>query len=150
MAVRVAFASAEVVHTDLHATRTSPTSPLLRIDSSLVNVYYTPSRHSSMACTELEAQPPRHSVGIASNPEFNLPPRPSSICENCWTGPFSAQLGLSHDGGYSYLAWTSELEQRASAGCAWCKLLLGKISRGRQFKEQPERRLSIKVVISKP
>ncbi|OJT13598.1 hypothetical protein TRAPUB_9849 [Trametes pubescens] len=44
------------------------------------------------------------------------------------------------------------MEQRASAGCAWCKLLLGEILLGRRFKgvkEQPERRLRIKVTMGK-
>lgn len=143
-------------HTYLHATRTSRPCPSLRIDSSLVDVYYTPLCHSSMARTELEARPPRHSPGIASHHESNLPPRPSSTCEHCWTGPFAAQLGLFRNGGYSYLVLESEMEQRASSGCAWCKLLLGEISRGRRWrrfkrvKELPERRLSIKVMIEQP
>ncbi|KAI0823931.1 heterokaryon incompatibility protein-domain-containing protein [Trametes gibbosa] len=76
-----------------------------------------------------------------------LPPRPSSICQLCWDGPFAAHLGLFQapvidpaleesdepTGGYSY--WTSwaGLEERAAAGCSWCQLLLS------LYRQQPIR-----------
>lgn len=68
-----------------------------------------------------------------------LPPRPPSVCEACWKGPFAAHLGLFHprlrtkishvsedyeDGGFSYLVSGWQTMQHASAGCDWCQLLL--------------------------
>lgn len=68
-----------------------------------------------------------------------LPPRPPSVCEECWKGPFAARLGLFHsrlrtkvshasedyeEGGYSYLVSGWQTIQHASTGCDWCQLLL--------------------------
>ena len=68
-------------------------------------------------------------------------PRPPSLCEACWKGPFAAHLGLLSEpldlsgdesvrGGYAYTTSWAALESRASApgqpdsGCQWCRLVL--------------------------
>lgn len=68
-------------------------------------------------------------------------PRPPSLCEACWEGPFAAHLGLlsepldisgdeSVGRGYAYTTSWAALESRASApgrpdsGCQWCRLVL--------------------------
>lgn len=79
-----------------------------------------------------KTSPPARSVDKAS-----LPPRPSTICQVCWEGPFAAHLGLfakrastpwfTSSGrcteGYSYSSSWAELESRAGAGCTWCGFL---------------------------
>ncbi|OJT13608.1 hypothetical protein TRAPUB_9844 [Trametes pubescens] len=69
-----------------------------------------------------------------------LPPRPSSICQVCWEGPFAMQFGLTYtppgeeqplDNHWpeSYSYWTSmpDLDSRALAGCVWCRFLVAAI-----------------------
>ncbi|KAH9849434.1 heterokaryon incompatibility protein-domain-containing protein [Lenzites betulinus] len=63
--------------------------------------------------------------------KLNLPPRPPSVCQPCWEGPFAAHLGLFSPplhyrgrGGYSYTTSLAALEARAAEGCSWCSLLL--------------------------
>lgn len=67
----------------------------------------------------------------------SLPPRPPTICQVCWEGPFAAHLGLFaprtplpdlHKNawctdGYSYSTSWAELQSRADAGCTWCRFL---------------------------
>lgn len=102
-----------------------------------------------MARNKREAQPLRRSARIAS--KSKLPPKPLSICEDCWKGPFAAQLGLFHTplkiigndklqhGGYTYFVSRSKITQRASTGCAWCNFVL------RHVRSHPARRLKITV-----
>lgn len=64
-----------------------------------------------------------------------LPPRPPSVCEECWEGPFAMHFGIplvSLRSGKWYRRWPEEisystsltkLESRADAGCAWCRLI---------------------------
>ncbi|KAL1937510.1 hypothetical protein VTO73DRAFT_13096 [Trametes versicolor] len=65
-----------------------------------------------------------YSARIAFKPTGKLAPKPPTLCERCWKGPFAAQLGLFHHEGYSYFVWRSQVKQGASSGCLWCKLLL--------------------------
>lgn len=98
--------------------------------------------HYSMAHTKHEAQPLRRSARIASKPK--PPPGPPSICEPCRKGPFAAQLGLFHPEGYSYLVWRSQIKQRASSGCPWCKFLLDNMFPYlRSDKAKPPRRVEV-------
>lgn len=66
-----------------------------------------------------------------------MPPKPTSICEVCWEGPFAEHLGLFSEpigdrpsldepvpGGYSYFTSWAELESGAHAGCSWCQVML--------------------------
>lgn len=65
-----------------------------------------------------------------------LPPRPSSVCEACWEGPFAMHFGLplmSPRNGKWYRRWPgkntyvttwAKLKSRADAGCVWCRFLL--------------------------
>ncbi len=65
-----------------------------------------------------------------------LPPRPSTVCDACWEGPFAVHLGLplvSPRNGQLYRRWLKEisystslakLQSRADGGCAWCRLVL--------------------------
>ncbi|OJT10402.1 hypothetical protein TRAPUB_13094 [Trametes pubescens] len=65
-----------------------------------------------------------------------LPPRPSTVCDACWEGPFAMHLGLplvSPRNGQLYRRWLKEisystslakLQSRADGGCAWCRLVL--------------------------
>ncbi len=65
-----------------------------------------------------------------------LPPRPSSVCEECWEGLFTMHFGLplvSPQSGKWYRRWPEEISYstsltkltfRADAGCAWCRLIL--------------------------
>ncbi|KAH9849447.1 heterokaryon incompatibility protein-domain-containing protein [Lenzites betulinus] len=71
-----------------------------------------------------------------------LPPRPASLCQSCWEGPFAQHLALlapplarnwtgvgegwavETAGRYAYTTTWAKLAARARAGCAWCKLLL--------------------------
>lgn len=64
-----------------------------------------------------------YSARIAFKPTGKLPPKPPSLCEHCWKGPFAAQLGLFRPEGYSYFVWRSQIKQGASSGCLWCSLL---------------------------
>ncbi|KAL1946199.1 hypothetical protein VTO73DRAFT_15326 [Trametes versicolor] len=84
-----------------------------------------------MARSNTRIQLLRRSIRIASR---KLPPKPSSVCEDCWNGPFAAQLGLLHapfkwagEGGYSYSTSREQLKRSAAAGCAWCKCLYQKL-----------------------
>ncbi|KAJ8506963.1 hypothetical protein ONZ45_g10616 [Pleurotus djamor] len=73
----------------------------------------------------------------APNSESSQAIRPASICNSCWQGPFSAQMGLgseeleSHSngapakGGYKYISSWNALASQAKAGCRWCHFLLG-------------------------
>lgn len=83
----------------------------------------------------LRALFPRHSAGVVRN----LPPKPSSICDACWQGPFAAYLGLFHPplqenekgipvGGYSYFISKSQMKHGIDAGCAWCNYVLSRFS----------------------
>lgn len=63
---------------------------------------------------------------------YELPPRPSSVCERCWEGPFAMHFGLREKhslGGARYIDWPSKfqysfpLEQLISGRdrrCVWC------------------------------
>ncbi|KAH9849259.1 heterokaryon incompatibility protein-domain-containing protein [Lenzites betulinus] len=81
------------------------------------------------------------SLNTAVKPRTN-PPRPPSICQACWKGPFATQLGLFSPlitredgdigtslrdldvlGGYSYSVRWAVLESRAKRGCQWCQFL---------------------------
>lgn len=66
-----------------------------------------------------------------------LPPRPSTVCQTCWEGPFAIQFGLPcpvsnqkeqnlQALGSSYWSSTSftDLKNRAIAGCVWCQFML--------------------------
>ncbi|OJT13915.1 hypothetical protein TRAPUB_9536 [Trametes pubescens] len=63
-----------------------------------------------------------------------LPPKPFSVCQSCWEGPFAIQLGLAsrevsesnkqRDRSCSYLTFFEKLQTRALAGCVWCQLLI--------------------------
>ena len=64
-----------------------------------------------------------------------LPPKPSSLCESCWDGPFAMRLGIPcgplQEGklrrqwprSYWYTTSAAELERRAVSGCMWCTFL---------------------------
>lgn len=64
-----------------------------------------------------------------------LPPRPSSVCEECWEGPFAIHFGIPLVSPRSkkwYRRWPEEisystsltkLESRADSGCAWCRFI---------------------------
>ncbi|EIW52284.1 HET-domain-containing protein [Trametes versicolor FP-101664 SS1] len=68
--------------------------------------------------------------------DHRLPPRPPSVCDTCWKGPFAAHFGLpcaSPQDGQWYRTWPEEisystskatLASRADAGCVWCQFLL--------------------------
>ncbi len=70
-----------------------------------------------------------------------LLPRPSTICQDCWEGPFAAYLGLFSEpvqetgngdrsrfvGGPSLTTTWDPLESRVAAGCRWCEFLAGLI-----------------------
>lgn len=95
------------------------------------NMYRSPLRRSSMARSNTQVQLLRRSTRIASR---KLPPKPSSVCADCWNGPFAAQLGLLHapfkwtgEGGYSYSTSREQLKRSAAAGCVWCKCLYQKL-----------------------
>lgn len=94
------------------------------------DMYCIALRRPSMAHSNTRIQLLRRSTRIASR---KLPPKPSSVCEDCWNGPFAAQLGLhapfkwSGEGGYSYSTSRERLKRSAAAGCAWCKCLYQKL-----------------------
>ncbi len=69
-----------------------------------------------------------------------MPPKPITICDRCWKGPFAAHLGLYSEpigdrplldddepgpvpGGYSYFTSWAELESGTHAGCSWCRII---------------------------
>lgn len=69
-----------------------------------------------------------------------LPPRPSSVCDACWEGPFSMRFGLPlmsprsgqwYRRGWperiSYQTSLAELESRSDTGCVWCRFVLDSI-----------------------
>lgn len=77
--------------------------------------------------------------------ESMLPPRPSSVCQRCWTGPIAAYSRLLYcyasthplkrrlsgveDGYIGYQDWSyttslRNLKKGDVAGCVWCKALL--------------------------
>ncbi|KAI0350136.1 HET-domain-containing protein [Trametes cingulata] len=89
------------------------------------------------------------SLGTASeNPEHHanertLPPRPASVCQFCWEGPFAAYLGVithitsrPHEQSpgalsslkmvlpYKYTILGDTLGYQASLGCQWCQFIL--------------------------
>ncbi|OJT14279.1 hypothetical protein TRAPUB_9139 [Trametes pubescens] len=70
-------------------------------------------------------------------PVQTLPPRPSSVCQECWEGPFAMQFGLPYRSlcpdepmedvpGRGYWCSTSwaKLESRSTEGCVWCRFML--------------------------
>ncbi|KAH9850577.1 heterokaryon incompatibility protein-domain-containing protein [Lenzites betulinus] len=56
----------------------------------------------------------------------HLPPKPSTVCESCWTGPFARRLGFLGytTGGFWYTSSRERLKASAAAGCLWCQLVL--------------------------
>lgn len=82
-----------------------------------------------------------------------LPPKPPSICIDCWEGPFAARLGLFYkpvratrgtSGGYTYSTSYAQLECRADFGCMWCRFLLTHLKVVTEFDvESYESRLKI-------
>lgn len=85
-----------------------------------------------------------------------LPPRPPTVCEGCWEGPFAMNLGLPcvsmPDGrpyrnwprSYAYSISPTELKSRANAGCVWCRLLVAAHGGESSFMD-PSRSLEIRV-----
>lgn len=102
--------------------------------SSFTDAYSTSLPHSSMDRLKRYVQLLRCSPRNEFKPE--LPPKPHSICEFCWEGPFAAQLGSFHCRGYSYRVWRSQITQGASSGCLWCGLLLEKVSSLSRFSKR--------------
>lgn len=102
-----------------------------------------------MTPTKREVQPRRYSTSIASKPK--LPLKPPSICEPCRKGPFAAQLGLFRPEGYSYFVWPSQVKQRASFGCVWCRVLRDMffVPPWWYNEIEPERRLKITLTSGK-
>lgn len=72
-----------------------------------------------------------------------LPPRPRTVCDACWEGPFAMHFGLllvSPRNGKWYRRWPkkisyvttwAKLETRADAGCVWCRLVLDHVGHHR-------------------
>lgn len=72
-----------------------------------------------------------------------LPPRPPTVCDACWEGPFAMHFGLflvSPRSGQWYRRWPkkisyvttwAKLETRADAGCVWCRLVLDHVGHHR-------------------
>lgn len=72
-----------------------------------------------------------------------LPPRPPTVCDACWEGPFAIYFGLllvSPQSGQWYRHWPkkisyvttwAKLETRADAGCVWCRLVLDHVGHHR-------------------
>ncbi|KAI0825323.1 heterokaryon incompatibility protein-domain-containing protein [Trametes gibbosa] len=56
----------------------------------------------------------------------HLPPKPSTVCASCWTGPFARRLGFLGytTGGYWYTSSRERLRAGAATGCLWCQLVL--------------------------
>lgn len=106
------------VCTDMPATRAS----LLPPPSSRLPLRTLPTRFP-MSRIKRYVQTLCYSARIAFKPTGKLPPKPPSLCEHCWKGPFAAQLGLFHPEGYSYFVWRSQVKQGASSGCLWCNFL---------------------------
>lgn len=88
-----------------------------------------------MGCSISRASPPPTAEGN----KRALPPKPSTICQDCWEGPFAAYLGLFGKpvrgireksrskivGGISFTTTWDPLESRAASGCLWCGFLIG-------------------------
>lgn len=62
---------------------------------------------------------------------YRLPPKPDSLCETCWNGPFGAHAAWlfnvmdASDGAKSYFYFDTwaDIESRAKSGCAGCSFL---------------------------
>lgn len=66
---------------------------------------------------------------------YDLPPRPPSVCQGCWEGPFAMHFGLpcvSPRDGQCYRDWPeeirysislNELKSRAGRECVWCSFV---------------------------
>lgn len=129
------------------ATRTSLLPPLFP-SLPRTDAYRTLPPHPSMVRTKREVQPLRRSTRIPSKPK--LPLKPPSICEPCRKGPFAAQLGLFRPEGYSYFVRRSQINQRASFGCVWCKCLRDKLPlQDQSNRTKPEGRLKITLTTAK-
>lgn len=139
------------MHLRSHPSSSSPTTPV-----STHSIGYTSSSSISMALT-LSKLPflsllflPEESI-LPQLPFFSedsvenscLPPRPSSVCEECWEGLFAMRFGLplvSTRNGQLYRRWPkkilytttwAKLETRADAGCVWCRLVLDHVGHHR-------------------
>lgn len=102
------------------------------------------------------SQSPFHSEDDVGND--HLPPRPSSVCEECWRGLFAMHFGLPlvlPQSGKWYRRWPEEisystslakLDLRADEGCVWCQYLLSMVVRlGCRYDPEPNESLTITV-----